>query len=651
MPPNLDKLLEMPRAKRYARSKDENVVLPRVYGDFLSSTYVPNDDADGGFLKAELIDTFNRIYLLNDGPVPSSPRPIIYWGDVRQPDDARIYSWFNAIDHEGIGRPISAIQVMVDSTAKEISWRGYGTASVSTGALITNPMDGLVDAFAAYAAWTSPDVDQGSLAQTRADMNTLGDTFHWVFDEERTARETLQAILQHYHTRVFEQASGSVRVMLDRSVTSLPVSVFATVDADTDLLGSARGVSYRGDVANLMNTARLSRRRKWTTREYTDIPVVQHASSVATYGSVYKPFELPGCYSDAETLRWWQGMVAQYAHKPYIVRFTTRSLHLKHALPWTFLGFIWRRQGWTTPRLLKVLNQELRADGLGIEFECFDCQRSISETFVPPTIPIEEVRRRVAEGGVGVDLTPPAPATNLMAFGSYRQIVLTWTPPLDWDYDHTEIWSATVNDRASATPTRNGGYKGTACQETFAVPEGSTWYVWVMTVDESGNGKNGGQQNGGNWYPASATAGVIATASLVPTTGVQTNAITQIYGPDVSLSGTFVGQRQIAHTFLPATEPAGTIDISVHGSVQVESLSTIVVEVREVSPSGALVAQQHLINAFNSVGTFGVHFTVGWFTPTFGIYYIMTFRAIGQALDDRAWTSLSPQLQIRHVKR
>jgi len=115
------------------------------------------------------------------------------------------------------------------------------------------------------------------------------------------------------------------------------------------------------------------------------------------------------------------------------------------------------------------------------------------------------------------DTTPPAAPTNLLAVGSIRSIALLWTPPPDGDYAYSEIWSAPVNNRASATRIGTG--------ESNFIHDGlgpnDTRYYWLRAVDTSGNGSAAFQ-------PASAIAGVAGTAGQLDSTFISSLIATKI---------------------------------------------------------------------------------------------------------------------------
>ena len=664
---DLDRILPLARASRYSAPKDATAILPRSYGNFTSTGGLPADHADGGFLPSVCIDRLQWIYLLNDGPVPSTPRPQIYANDTLQVDNNSVYFWEPAFDLEGIGKPISAALFNVDPGSRAISWRGHGTINQTTGQLITNPIDALADAFAQLGGWSVFDIDPTSVLQTKADMTTLGDEIHWCFYKEESYRAWLQEILRHYHTDCWTQESGALRIMLDRSVTTLPVPILATVYADTDLIQPMKPDDYVFDVENLMNTVRISRRLKWSTGTYTDIPTVANQASTTVYGARYRSFELPACYTDAEGLRWFHGMMMRYALKPATITFTVRGLSLLPALPGTFLGFVWTDQGWTTPRLVKVLEQSIDPMRQQIRFTCFDCQRPVTDQVsLPPTL-IVETRRRIAETGLDVDLSPPGPAFGLTYTGSYRQIVLRWTAPSDLDYDYTEVWAAdNVNNRALAVCVRRTkGAPGQHHEESFAVADGSVYFVWLMTVDDSENGKNGGSgPTGGNWYPNSVSGGpggfnafpsdgggVRAAPALVDTPGIQLAAVTDVYPTAFSSPGTHINEQILAATQGGITLTSGTFILKASVRLNVPPLHTAILLIKRGGIAGAEVGHNYFVNATNVAVTVWVDCWGGDTLPVYGAIYVVTVQVLNQAPNQVAYTVHEAGLNLWHPKR
>lgn len=661
--PSLDEPLILPTAGRYAFPADASAPLPRVYGDFLDPLVMPADAEDGGLLPAVMIDITNWIFCLNTGPVPASPPPHIYVGDQRQ--DATtikgdpVYLFSPAADFEGQGI-IAGVQFLVNPGTSNISWRGLGTTLGVGGPLITNPIQGFFDAFAAMGGWTLDDFDLPICYETLRTLETLGVDFHWVFwQQHRTYREWLTEILRCYHVDLAQTMAGKLALQLDKPILGLPTTVLHTLDARTDLAGTEDDVEWSCDEVNIVNTLTVKRRLKWTTNEYTDSPTVDYQPSVNLYGALRDDVELPACYQDTHGLRWVQAFFQRYSFLPALVRFTVRGLGYLPCLPGTYLGFICPWLGWTEPRLLKVLNQEIDAtdESPVIHFECFDCQRAVDAPVVLPISTITTLRRRVRVPDPIVDLQPPAAAADLVIERSYRRVVLRWTAPADQDYSHTEIWAAPgISPRASTTLVRTGGMgvpPGGPCEETFEVLEGSVYSVWLMTVDHAGNGARGT----GNWHPASALIGVTAAPALIETGALAPAAVTELYTPTTSLTGVGLLEQVAVTTFLPATFPTGSFVAWGQITVTIPSLSTLQLLIREETTPGAtttgrILGQVTFSNIFLGPITSSFVVPAAHFLPLFGVHYYLTVRCFAQDGSDVAYTVPTPgSLLLQQTKR
>ena len=112
---------------------------------------------------------------------------------------------------------------------------------------------------------------------------------------------------------------------------------------------------------------------------------------------------------------------------------------------------------------------------------------------------------------VGKTAAPTAPS-SLTITGVLGGVDAAWSAGADADYDHSELWEASSNDRATASKVANvGGNRFARSGLPAAV---ARWY-WVRDVDTSGNVSA--------WYPSSATAGVTAT-TLSASGGIPTVA-------------------------------------------------------------------------------------------------------------------------------
>jgi hypothetical protein len=105
---------------------------------------------------------------------------------------------------------------------------------------------------------------------------------------------------------------------------------------------------------------------------------------------------------------------------------------------------------------------------------------------------------------------PPSGTIGPVADAAFQSTFLSWTNPADKDLRETEVWEATVNNRASAVLVARIVAPGNTAHFTGKTP-GTTYYYWVRSVNTSGLAAV-------NFTPASATAGIaITTASLAMT--------------------------------------------------------------------------------------------------------------------------------------
>ncbi|TAF12891.1 MAG: hypothetical protein EAZ74_06610, partial [Alphaproteobacteria bacterium] len=82
------------------------------------------------------------------------------------------------------------------------------------------------------------------------------------------------------------------------------------------------------------------------------------------------------------------------------------------------------------------------------------------------------------------DQTAPNVPSNIVAFGDYKQIVVTWVNPTVSDFDYVEVYRNTTNN--SGTATLAGVLRGSRFVDA---PLGInvTRYYWLKSVDRTGN--------------------------------------------------------------------------------------------------------------------------------------------------------------------
>ena len=105
---------------------------------------------------------------------------------------------------------------------------------------------------------------------------------------------------------------------------------------------------------------------------------------------------------------------------------------------------------------------------------------------------------------VGKTTAPPAP-TSIGITSLPNALQITWSACPDADYFETQVWEASINDRASASQV--AALKGNALQRS-GFSAAAVRYYWVRHVDTSGNVST--------WYPSGATSGVSGTAGADP---------------------------------------------------------------------------------------------------------------------------------------
>jgi predicted phage tail protein len=117
----------------------------------------------------------------------------------------------------------------------------------------------------------------------------------------------------------------------------------------------------------------------------------------------------------------------------------------------------------------------------------------------------------------GSDTVPPAAPTNLIAVGGVQRINLLWTPPPDADYESSEVWSATVNNRVFGNIVGRGSWS--FLHANLGPTE--TRYYWLRARDTSGN-------LSAAFFPPSDTTGVVGQAGQLDTTYISSLAADKI---------------------------------------------------------------------------------------------------------------------------
>jgi hypothetical protein len=427
---DLDRVLTLRRASRYANPLNPDAILPRCFGAFTDPTAVPSDPNDGGFTPAVCIDRLNLIYLINDGPVVSIP-PEIYFNGILQENPYPAIATFNFANNvEGLGL-VATLQFNLSAVLNgEVSVRHAGSSDAQ-GLPITNPVRGLIWMLVQYLGWTANDFDRGAVEQTIHDMDLLGYYFWWVFQEEKTVREWLLEILPQYHTDATETGNGQLSLILDRSLTTLPVYPDYHVPASEieDFGVPATAVSSEKQIDDLCNQVTLHGRHHWVTGQTTASFIADFVQSQAAYQAAYPvDFTFRGMYQLAHATTWLNSFFTRHGFEPRVVRFTLRGLKGTTLIPPRFITVEWPPRGWSQ-RLLKIRKRTTSWARRQVTLECIDCQRELSDTVITPEMALEQRRERIARvyqwipgtiGDHGAIEDAPGPGKNEAANGDFE---------------------------------------------------------------------------------------------------------------------------------------------------------------------------------------------------------------------------------------
>lgn len=83
----------------------------------------------------------------------------------------------------------------------------------------------------------------------------------------------------------------------------------------------------------------------------------------------------------------------------------------------------------------------------------------------------------------------PNPPTGLVAFDALQQHVITWTNPVDTDFDHVQIWAADLSNNSASAVLWADGIKDTSWAEKADTPtftNGPNRYFWLKAVNRTG---------------------------------------------------------------------------------------------------------------------------------------------------------------------
>ena len=371
---NLQDLIPLFRASRYAQAASPGALLPIVYGD------MSTDAGLGGVCPGVSINQLTWTYLVSDSACQSIDK--VYLNDIEQTAGFTVNP---DVDYQSTGRRVAIVTFTVNPGGAQVSVRMKGTKEPIGGALITNPIRMLQHFFTTYGTWQTTDFDTTIYQAAVALANSQGYTAHWIFAEERTYKEWLTDVFYNVIGDHFRSADGTLLIFLDHILGASPLEELAAyVVAKRDLAGDVPEASIElvWDDDNLMNSVILRYQYRWHDTD----PATQYAAdlrdvdrrSVSRFGEAQRPFSFKGVrtFTHASALK--ALLLARYAHGPALARFTMRDLSLLPVRPADHLSLSWDwgpRDGLDNPyrnEIVKVLNIRTDLTQYTQEFECLD---------------------------------------------------------------------------------------------------------------------------------------------------------------------------------------------------------------------------------------------------------------------------------------
>jgi hypothetical protein len=387
---DLDRILTPKKASEYSFPGADDEALPDVYGDWLSADVGDPASTDVA-TPCTLINRLEWVYAINARQtVPT--QPVILFNGVLQ--DPSVAVWNPADNYEGRG-VIATLRFLVNPTNGVVSVR-HGGAVDNSGQPITNPVRMLYQLLQDRAGWTLADFDRALCEQTAFDMDALGYPAYGCFQEERTVREWLRELLPQYHTDFTETGSGQLGMILDRSVTTLPlvpdyhIPAYEVMD-DGSGVGGLRFEAHGEDVVNQIT---LRGRYNWSTGDYTAAYAWAYAQSQSAYAAAFPAtFSFRQMYTGAHAIQWMQSHGIRHGFEPRAVSLTLKTLRGLALIPPRFVTLEWPPLGWVQ-HLLKVRAVDIDWESGTTTLECVDCRRELSASVTSPTA--DPAQRRLA---------------------------------------------------------------------------------------------------------------------------------------------------------------------------------------------------------------------------------------------------------------
>jgi hypothetical protein len=246
------------------------------------------------------------------------------------------------------GGPQVAVIAFTDQPLGEVTWRGKGKMSSSTGLLITDPILQLEDLLLTRGGYASTDFDATTLAEAKSLSAAAGWSTAFVINDTAQMQAWITEIL--FNVMGYWRVSGraQLQMMLDPGTSFAEEDLVASLVASRDVIDGDDGVTFIADRQQLVNRLVANYQYSWQEQRYTAQLVddtLLDAKSSNAYGEVRKEVTLRGHRDATQLAQWATILFARQAFESRVegaqVQFACRGPRLIHATVGDLLAFTW----------------------------------------------------------------------------------------------------------------------------------------------------------------------------------------------------------------------------------------------------------------------------------------------------------------------
>jgi hypothetical protein len=349
----------LPRAGLYPNPGNPGDILPIVYGDFrlgglrgpvpailIDRGAIPTDDPTVVAGPWTFCAAFHAVVSLDTVYIDDVPQaPITYdpltptlgtatWGTVRLSDSFG-------------GRGIIATITFTEQPVGPVSWRGQGLYDADGLVVMENAIDQFVHLLTTFGNFErGVDFDEGSLAESRAAVTSMGYLTAFVVRDESVTQEWLTEML--FNVMGYWRINGREQIEIHIDTGSPPTiaELGAAVLASRDVIDGDDGVEWVLDRQDLVNQLNAYYLFSWSTGAPSSVIVTEEdPTSIEAYGPVRKAVTLKGLRRDQDVRTWCQILFARQSMRTRVegamVRFTVHGSRFTHLTIGDLIAFSW----------------------------------------------------------------------------------------------------------------------------------------------------------------------------------------------------------------------------------------------------------------------------------------------------------------------